>query len=217
MGVNNSPLMTYLGGGLFLLLVASVVCESKITDETSMGDGERAMKGLVAAKVKMEKKIDEMSNFIENELQVKEIQGTQFKRRKREADEGRNDNPLASLPQSKVYELLQAMNSMIEAFTDLTDKYNEKRNAEEALAEEALAEEEPVQNEEVVEEPDEVEVDPDEDEVDPSGEPEDPLEVDDPTPPQTLPKRSKPKRGPNRGHGNSDPKRRRRRRRRRRF
>merc|ERR1712055_800861 len=213
MGVNNSPLMTYLGGGLFLLLVASVVCESKITDETSMGDGERAMKGLVAAKVKMKKKIDEMSNFIENELQVKEIQGTQFKRRKREADEGRNDNPLASLPKSKVYELLQAMNSMIEAFTDLTDKYNEKRNAEEALAEEALAEEEPVQNEEVVEEPDE----PDEVEVDPSGEPEDPLEVDDPTPPQTLPKRSKPKRGPNRGHGNSDPKRRRRRRRRRRF
>merc|ERR1712228_138477 len=99
MGVNNSPLMTYLGGGLFLLLVASVVCESKITDETSMGDGERAMKGLVAAKVKMEKKIDEMSNFIENELQVKEIQGTQYKRRKRETyiKKGKPENPLASL------------------------------------------------------------------------------------------------------------------------
>merc|ERR1712228_531347 len=166
MGVNNSPLMTYLGGGLFLLLVASVVCESKITDETSMGDGERAMKGLVAAKVKMEKKIDEMSNFIENELQVKEIQGTQFKRRKRETDDkekiDKNPNPLAQLTRTKVLELYKAMNLMIEAFVDLTDKYNEKRNAEEALrAEEAIEndeedDDEVVDNAEVQEEPDEV-------------------------------------------------------------
>jgi len=193
-----------------------------------MGDGERAMKGLVAAKVKMEKKIDEMSNFIENELQVKEIQGTQFKRRKREADEGGNDeNPLASLKPQKVSELMQAMRSMIDAFTELTDKYNEKRNAEEAIADE-----EKVQNDQVEEEPEEVGQEDDEEapterpletkgddrdtnseEVDPAGEPGDSMEVDvDPTPPT----RRKAKRGPKRGHGNPE-KRRRRRRRRRRF
>merc|ERR1712002_212375 len=187
-----------------------------------MGDGERAMKGLVAAKVKMEKKIDEMSNFIENELQVKEIQGTQFKRRKREADEEKDENPLAGLSATKVKALMDAMKSMIDAFNELTKKYHEKRNAEEALAEEARAEEETVPNDEVVEEPEEVvpddlpleaEGDDNDPEVDSdSEEPEDPLEVDDPTPPQKLSKR---KRVPKRGHGNSDPKRRRRRRRRR--
>jgi len=184
-----------------------------------MGDGERAMKGLVAAKVKMEKKIDEMSNFIENELQVKEIQGTQFKRRKREADEEEKDeNPLAGLSATKVKALMDAMKSMIDAFNELTKKYHEKRNAEEALAEEARAEEETVPNDEVVEEPEEVvpddlpleaEGDDNDPEVGPySGETEEPV----PTPPQTLKKR---KRVPKRGHGNADPKRRRRRRRRR--
>jgi len=188
-----------------------------------MGDGERAMKGLVAAKVKMEKKIDEMSNFIENELQVKEIQGTQFKRRKREADEEEKDeNPLAGLSATKVKALMDAMKSMIDAFNELTKKYHEKRNAEEALAEEARAEEETVPNDEVVEEPEEVvpddlpleaEGDDNDPEVGPySGETEEPLEVDVPKPPQTLKKR---KRVPKRGHGNADPKRRRRRRRRR--
>merc|ERR1712002_740534 len=201
--VNNSPLMTYLGGGLFLLLVGSVVCESKITDETSMGDGERAMKGLVAAKVKMEKKIDEMSNFIENELQVKEIQGTQFKRRKRETDEkeiiDENPNPLAALTKEWVFKLLESMNHMNEAFSELTDKYNEKRNAEEALRLEQEIKDVEEDNDEVVNNAEEHE------------EPDDlPSETEGKVQEDPKPNKSKKEK-----HGKADKKRRRRRRRRR--
>merc|ERR1712112_424938 len=117
--------------GLLLLLVGSVVCESKITDETTIGEGERAMKGLVAAKVKMEKKIGEMSNFIENELQVKEIQGTQYKRRKRETyiKKGKPENPFASLNKTEVFELLKTMRTLVDTFKEFTEMYIKKRNA----------------------------------------------------------------------------------------
>merc|ERR550519_822787 len=125
--------------GVLLLLALATFGYAKITDETDAGEGERAMKELEAAKVKMEEKIEEMSTYIDNELQVKEIQSADFKRKKRQADGG-DKNPLSSLDPQK---MMNKMDELRIEFEELTEHYNVQKEDTESANDEPESDDEP--------------------------------------------------------------------------
>merc|ERR550519_1912955 len=128
--------------GVLLLLALATFGYAKITDETDAGEGERAMKELEAAKVKMEEKIEEMSTYIDNELQVKEIQSADFKRKKRQADGG-DKNPLSSLDPQKIVGMMKKMDELRIEFEELTEHYNVQKEDTESANDEAESDDEP--------------------------------------------------------------------------
>merc|ERR550519_487610 len=128
--------------GVLLLLAIATFGYAKITDETDAGEGERAMKELEAAKVKMEEKIEEMSTYIDNELQVKELQSADFKRKKRQADGG-DKNPLSSLDPQKIVGMMKKMDELRIEFEELTEHYNVQKEDTESADEEAESDDEP--------------------------------------------------------------------------
>merc|ERR550519_3298851 len=100
------------------------------------------MKELEAAKVKMEEKIEEMSTYIDNELQVKEIQSADFKRKKRQADGG-DKNPLSSLDPQKIVGMMKKMDELRIEFEELTEHYNVQKEDTESANDEPESDDEP--------------------------------------------------------------------------
>jgi len=83
-------------------------------------DGEVAMKNLEAAQVKMEEKLNSMTNFIDQELEkTKDSPISSTYRRKRAAD----GNPLMDIPKQTVVEIIQSMKKLNEAFDVLQTAY----------------------------------------------------------------------------------------------
>merc|ERR550519_1363017 len=123
--------------GVLLLLAIATFGYAKITDETDAGEGERAMKELEAAKVKMEEKIEEMSTYIDNELQ-----SADFKRKKRQADGG-DKNPLSSLDPQKIVGMMKKMDELRIEFEELTEHYNVQKEDTESANDEPESDDEP--------------------------------------------------------------------------
>merc|ERR1712236_65547 len=93
-------------------------------------DGEVAMKNLEAAQVKMEEKLNSMTNFIDQELSKAKdspvSSGYSKKRRKRSAQE----NPLRSISMDNVNDIMASIKSLDHAFSNLQQAYEEYKNSQ---------------------------------------------------------------------------------------
>jgi len=93
-------------------------------------DGEVAMKNLEAAQVKMEEKLNSMTNFIDQELSKAKdspvSSGYSKKRRKRSAQE----NPLRSISVDTVNDIMASIKSLDAAFSSLQKAYEEYKNSQ---------------------------------------------------------------------------------------
>jgi len=93
-------------------------------------DGEVAMKNLEAAQVKMEEKLNSMTNFIDQELSKAKdspvSSGYSKKRRKRSAQE----NPLRSISVDTVNDIMASIKSLDTAFSSLQKAYEEYKNSQ---------------------------------------------------------------------------------------
>merc|ERR1712168_1499610 len=89
-------------------------------------DGEVAMKNLEAAQVKMEQKLESMTNFIDKGLQKAKDSPVveRYSRKKRSPEE----DPLMQLPEEKVKEIIINMNTLNAAFEELKESYLMHKN-----------------------------------------------------------------------------------------
>merc|ERR1711862_324132 len=90
-------------------------------------DGEVAMKNLEAAQVKMEEKLNSMTNFIDQELNKAKDSpvADSYRRRKRSTEK----NPLLRIPQDKVKDIITAMKTLNDEFTNLQKAYEDYKNS----------------------------------------------------------------------------------------
>merc|ERR1711951_14355 len=109
-------------------------------------DGEVAMKNLEAAQVKMEQKLETMTNFIDQELEKAKDSPVEerYTRRKRSAE----DNPLLQIPQETVKRLVISVNNLNAAFQELQNEFLKHRFHKEEAEQAAEAEEPPAEVEE---------------------------------------------------------------------
>jgi len=89
-------------------------------------DGEVAMKNLEAAQVKMEEKLNSMTNFIDQELS-KAKESPVLSRRKRSAEK---KNPLLEIPQNTVKDIIISMRALNKEFDELQRVYEQYRNTD---------------------------------------------------------------------------------------
>jgi len=133
---------------IFILSLSGFVCGSILNDEfnDSNLDGEVAMKNLEAAQVKMEQKLETMTNFIDQELEKAKDSPVEerYTRRKRSAE----DNPLLQIPQETVKRLVISVNNLNAAFQELQNEFLKHRFHKEEAEQAAEAEEPPAEVEE---------------------------------------------------------------------
>merc|ERR1711973_266464 len=133
---------------IFILSLSGFVYGSILNDEfnDSNLDGEVAMKNLEAAQVKMEQKLETMTNFIDQELEkaTDSPEEERDTRRKRSAE----DNPLLQIPQETVKRLVISVNNLNAAFQELQNEFLKHRFHKEEAEQAAEAEEPPAEVEE---------------------------------------------------------------------
>jgi len=112
---------------ILLLSVSGCVFASINEGMSDSLDGEVAMKNLEAAQVKMEEKLNSMTNFIDQELNKAKDSpvADSYRRRKRSTEK----NPLLRIPQDKVKDIITAMKTLNDEFTNLQGAYEDYKNS----------------------------------------------------------------------------------------
>merc|ERR1719295_2106718 len=107
------------------------------------------MKNLEAAQVKMEEKLNSLTNFIDQELQKARespMSNEYSRRKKRQAS---NDNPLLAIPAETVKKIIVTMKPLNQAFDELATSYQEYKEKRETLIDGAANNDEETGNEPV--------------------------------------------------------------------
>merc|ERR1739844_351934 len=130
--MGTQVLMAGLGGAVVLLVL--VVTSPGSAEEAVSGgqDGEDAMKNLEAAQVQMEQKLQNMTSFIDKELEKETFNQLGVSRRKRETSKGidKNPNPYKLIKPNEVKKVLDQMTKLEKAFESFVSAFEKHANNE---------------------------------------------------------------------------------------
>merc|ERR1739844_694947 len=130
--MGTQVLMAGLGGAVVLLVL--VVTSPGSAEEAVSGgqDGEDAMKNLEAAQVQMEQKLQNMTSFIDKELEKETFNQLGVSRRKRETSKSidKNPNPYKLIKPNEVKKVLDQMTKLEKAFESFVSAFEKHANNE---------------------------------------------------------------------------------------